>query len=233
MLASSLPMSMAWPRSPDSARPCARRNSTSFLRRLLHGQQPQRLLEVALRQPPVVAGLETVAELDQRLPAQPRVAPGRLQLLDRLVDQAAAQQTHADLVAVAHLRGKRSALLRCSSSSRVLISLRAGCGGGAAPRCRGGPCSVPPSAPGSGGTARFPGPSSRPSARRRCRSAPARSARRRGPAPARCAGGRRPTAVSTGRRWSGRPEGGREAERLRGRRGRAAPTRRRLAAPPR
>ena len=79
MLASSLPKSTACDRSPASAQPCAKRNSTSFfLRRLGRGYQAQRFLEVSLGEAPVVAGLEAMAQLRQGLPTQTRVAARRL-----------------------------------------------------------------------------------------------------------------------------------------------------------
>src|SRR5262245_46887310 len=52
---------------------------------LARGQGLQRLLEVALGQPPVMPILEAVAQVEQRPPLLPRIGPGRLQLADGLV----------------------------------------------------------------------------------------------------------------------------------------------------
>src|SRR5207244_579989 len=63
------------------------------------GEVLEGFLEIALGEPPVVARLETDAEVEQGLAVMARVAADGLKLLDRLIDLAGAYEPQAQLEA--------------------------------------------------------------------------------------------------------------------------------------
>ena len=106
--------------------PAGRQLEHHFLARsILAGRKGlERLAEVPLRQPPVVAALEAKAKVHRRLAQEPRVLPDLLQFADRFLRLAGPQAAECPGRACnARSPGWRSDFSRSNSSSRALISL--------------------------------------------------------------------------------------------------------------